>query len=275
MVDDPRNDVFVLLDKKANVSENVIQDLKALVKISHIEFLEPMIVNWGAFSLVDAEVRLIEAACNADEYSYLHLFQGVDLPIKTQDQIHQYFDEHQGTEFVNIGFDDRRCFRKCMYHHFFAQNRYYRHNMLLKLINYGVVFTERLLHIKKNTDIALYHGSGLFSITGEFGKYVVEHKEEIKNRYKYSLAADDVFVHSLLMNSQYKDKLLYLDERNTSNARLIDRTLSHKRNSPHVWELADKDIILNQPEYICFSRKFSEKNIDVVRFVEQTYSRKP
>lgn len=272
MVDDPRNDVFVLLDKKANISEGIKRDLEEQVKISRIEFLEPMVVNWGAYSLVEAEVRLIEAACNARDYSYLHLFQGVDLPIKTQDQIHQYFDEHQGTEYVNIGFDDRRCFRKCMYHHFFAQNRFYRHNMLLKLLNYGIVFSERLFGITKNTDIALYHGSGLFSITGEFAKYVVANKDEIKRRYKYSLAADDVFIHSLLMNSQFKDKLFYLDDRNTSNARLIDRSLSHKRNSPHVWELADKDIILSQPEFICFSRKFSEQNIDMVRFVEKYYS---
>lgn len=272
MVDDPRNDVFILFDKKTHVPDDVLRDIAAQARESRVEFLKPMVVNWGAYSLVEAEVRLIEAACKADDYGYLHLFQGVDLPIKTQDHIHRFFDEHQGTEFVNIGFDDHRWFRKCRYHNFFAQNRFYRHNIFLKLLNYGVVYTERALHISVNKDITLYHGSGLFSITGEFARYVVDHKDEIKRRYKYSLAADDVFIHTLLMASPFKGRLLYLDEANTSNARLIDRTLPHKRNSPHVWELSDKDIILNQPEHMCFSRKFSEEHMDMVKFMEQTYS---
>lgn len=274
MVDDPRNDVFLLLDKKSKVSEEVKNELKAQVKVSRLEFVKPMVVNWGAYSLVEAELRLLEAACRAGEYSYMHYFQGVDLPIKTQDHIHRFFDEHQGTEFVNIDFKERQCDMKCMYHHIFVQNRFYRHNKFLKVLNYGLVYTERALKVAINKDIKLFHGSALFSITGEFAQYVVDHKDEMKRRYKYSLAPDDVFIHSLLMASPFKDKLYYLNETNTSNARLIDRKLSHERNSPHVWEMQDTEIILGQPDHICFSRKFNEQNIDMVHFVEQTYGKR-
>ena len=51
-----------------------------------------MKVNWGGFSLIKCELRLLKAAVMSDtEYSRYHLISGLDLPIKSQDYIHAFF----------------------------------------------------------------------------------------------------------------------------------------------------------------------------------------
>lgn len=56
----------------------------------------------GRFSLVEVELLLMEKAISMGNYSYLHLLSGVDYPIKSQDYIHKYCEEHWGTEFIGF-----------------------------------------------------------------------------------------------------------------------------------------------------------------------------
>lgn len=59
------------------------------------------------------------------EYDYLHFFQGADLPIKTQDEIHKYFEDNNGYEFVSVEKDrSLMAQNKAWYRHFFCYNRF-------------------------------------------------------------------------------------------------------------------------------------------------------
>lgn len=268
MIDDQRNDVYILFDKKSCVGCDVQKSLAAEVKKSKLVFVEPISVFWADFSLIEATMRLLKTACDNGVYSYLHYMQGADLPIKSQDEIHSFFADQQGKEFVHIDFNETMADFKCKFHHLFTHNRFFRHNKLVKLFNYGVVFVERAFRITRNDDLKLFHGSALFSITSEFARYLIERIPEIKRRFKHTLACDEVFVQSLIMASPFKDKMYRDAEGNPSNARLINWTLPRERNSPHVWDVGDKDIIVSQPRHICFARKFSENKIEVVTYIE-------
>ncbi len=53
--------------------------------------------------MVRCEYELLEAAFESGrEYDYVHLISGADLPLKNQDEIHRYFDEHKGEESSSI-----------------------------------------------------------------------------------------------------------------------------------------------------------------------------
>lgn len=104
LIDDKRNDIFIHIDKKT--------EKKALLKgcdcpkKSNLFFCENRIdTKWGHISLVETELILFETARQRGSYRYFHLLSGVDLPIKTQNYIHRFFEENDGTEFV--GFDNR------------------------------------------------------------------------------------------------------------------------------------------------------------------------
>ena len=89
MLDDPRNDIYIHIDIKAEV------DITALYKTVYAEsfYVPRMDVVWGGDSLVKCELELLKAAA-PKHYAYYHLLSGVDLPLKSQNEIHDFFSEH-------------------------------------------------------------------------------------------------------------------------------------------------------------------------------------
>lgn len=206
-------------------------------------------------------MTLIETASHSGEvYSYIHFFQGADLPIKTQDEIHAFFEGDPQKNYVSIE-RQRSCMaqNKCWYRHLFCHNRFFRKNRIVKALNFGLVAVQKALKIKMNQDIELYQGSALFSITGECARFVESRKAEIKRRFRYSLAADEVFLQSILMDSEYRETISKVDSETSSNARFIDRTRPDGKNSPHIWRAHEIDFLLGLPDEFCFARKFDEK----------------
>ena len=159
--------------------------------------------------------------------------------------------------------------RKTKHWHLFCHNRFFRKSKFVKCINFGLVYLQKILHIEKHLDMDVYQGSALFSITGECAKYIESKAGDIYKTFRFSLAADEVFLQSILMASNYRSNIANIEKDITSNARLIDRTRPDGKNSPHVWRKNEFDYIVNQSEDICFARKFDEK-IDF-EIVEKIY----
>ena len=62
LIDNIKNDIFILFDKKANISSAVRDSLKLTLSYSNLVFLPDMIVNWGGWSQVKAPLELIKNA---------------------------------------------------------------------------------------------------------------------------------------------------------------------------------------------------------------------
>ncbi len=113
----------------------------------------------------------------------------------------------------------------------------------------------------------LYAGSATWSIPAEFAQYVMTFKEDILKEYRYSLAADEVFMHTILMCSKYRERL-----NAAGGVRLIDWK-NREGNSPKTFTMADKEEIeqaICNPKII-FARKFSaNKDFSIVKHIELT-----
>src|SRR5665647_2704495 len=106
LLDDDRNDIFIHVDKKV-VGFDEGYFLKQ-VKKSALFFIQPRVdVKWGHITFVEAEFLLFRRAYEHGQYSYYHLISGVDLPIKSQDYIHSFFDQNNGKEFLGISIDSK------------------------------------------------------------------------------------------------------------------------------------------------------------------------
>ena len=269
-IDDERNDVFLLLDRKARVPSETVERLKHACVRSKVTVMEA-VVNWAGYSQIAAVLALLRAAnASPTEYSYLHFMQGADLPIRTQDEIHAYFDAHAGKQFVMIERSrGAMAVNKTHYRHFFCHNRFFRRNRIMKALNFGLVYLQRLLHIRKRMGMEVYQGSALFSVTGACARYIESKEGEIRRLFRFSLAGDEVFLQSMLMASAFRDDIMDAEREVSSNARLIDRTRPDGKNSPHIWRAEELPYILSRPEGICFARKFDE-NVDL-EIVEQIY----
>ncbi|MEG0229362.1 MAG: beta-1,6-N-acetylglucosaminyltransferase, partial [Oscillospiraceae bacterium] len=115
-IDDNRNDIYLHIDKKI---KNYPKDkLCAAVKNSNLFFIPSMKVNWGGYSQIECEMLLMKMACNKGNYDYYHLLTGVTFPIKNQDEIHKFFQDNNGMEFV--GFDKNKDYsHRLIYVHLF------------------------------------------------------------------------------------------------------------------------------------------------------------
>ena len=64
-------------------------------------------------------MELLKAAIKGN-YDYYHLISGMDLPIKTQKEIHEFFENNKGKEFIHFGTnEDAR--KRCQYYWFYQE----------------------------------------------------------------------------------------------------------------------------------------------------------
>ena len=117
LIDDERNDIFVHVDKNCDSFPMNVFD--SLAQKSVLEVIPRKKCHWAEYSLVDVELDLLTAATKKEHYRYYHLLSGHDLPLKNQDQMHDFFDNHD-EEFLTLNGYGTEYHRKyTSYTHFF------------------------------------------------------------------------------------------------------------------------------------------------------------
>lgn len=269
VLDDKRNDIYVHIDKK--VKTNIKNKLEEQVKYSRIYFVNRINVVWGDYSQIKCELILFKEAINNRNYEYLHLLSGVDFPIKTQDYIHEFFENNLGKEFVHIEknkiseeeVEKIQCYFP--FQKFVGKKNSY--NSILYIIQRIIVnFQKRLKfnrHEKKH--INFYKGANWVSITGDFAKYLIKKEEWIKKIFKNSKCGDEIFLQTILMNSKFKNNLY--NKQFSDNYKSCLRYIDWKRGNPYIFRYSDLKE-LQSVEYI-FARKF-DMEIDS-KIVDELY----
>ena len=266
MLDYETNDFYFLCDKKWNGHIEIKSNLIAL-KRARIRFIDSQIINWGGYSQVSAILLLLKAVLDSGiNYSYIHFLQGSDLPIRHNKDIIDFFEKNKGKEFIDVDMREsgllwaENC---CKYRYLFSHNRFYRKNLILKGINILIAKFQKIIGIRCNKNVDFYYGSALFSITIDFAKYLLAQQDIIHKLFRWSLAPDEKFIQTILMNSPFRENL-FNEKSPTSNSYLIDWTL-REHNSPRVWRISDINLLTSQPNDVCFARKFmSNVDMDVV-----------
>ena len=259
MLDDPRFIFFLHIDAK---SKHHPQEFVPELKHASCVMLDRVVLNWGGYSMIHVIFRLMEAAVN-HQVDVIHYLQGADLPLKTPDQIDRFLENNSEKNFLNFQPECNDYARyKVLCKHFLVELPWYREAKILHWINHG------LSHLQKpfmDPHRKLYHGSSLFTITREFALYVLKQEPEIRREYRYSIAGDEVFLHTIFMNSPYVQTLSEF-----GNVRLIDWK-RREGNSPHTFTMEDHQELAAAiaTEHYLFARKFSAyRDLDVVKNIE-------
>lgn len=253
LYDDERYDYYILIDKKNPIKDEEV--IKRYPTKSKVFFVPRIKISWAGHSQIEANMLLYEYSSKGN-YDYYHFLQGSDFPVKTADYVDAFFEKNAGKEFVNIYYTDFAKI-KCGYYHFFTNNHWFRTNLFVKALNKTSLFIQKLLHVNRNSDLELYSGSALTSLTHECVTYLLDRKEEISRRFKYTLAADEVFLQTMIYNSLFREKIYKFERTYNANVRFID--LSRKDgNPPYTLFVSDFDELISADEDVCFARKFIE-----------------
>lgn len=254
MIDDPRNDIFLHMDKKNTLFRE--SDIAKLVTKSRLYVIQDRLsVSWGGESQMKCELVLFEKATQTGSYDYYHLLSGQDLPLKSQDCIHDFFNKNQGKEFIRFQSPTFNCSKRVRYYHFFRNKigRNRRKYLMLLILEKISLFIQRLLCVHRNKHIVFQKGTNWVSVTDSFARELVNSKSEIYRIFKHTLCCDEIYKHTFAANNpKYIENLYYKDFDNNPKAmvRLIDWT----RGRPYVWKISDKDELDNSD--MMFARKF-------------------
>ena len=269
MLDDERNDIYLYIDRRSRALRKKMRDYQMLKAQFHL-VSAPIKLYWGDISLVEAEFILMEAAVEHGAYSYYHLLSGADLPIKSQDYIHDFFRQNAGKEFVGYwqsSEHQKDLDRKISRYYLFTKSLRPSdkwHALTVPFYNFALIL-QKLIHFRRKREMGFQKGSQWFSITHDFCQYLVKEKAFVLKRFKYTLCPDDIFVQTILWNSPYKGNIYRVDADNEGYMRLID----WKRGAPYVWRKQDYEELIHSEQL--FARKFSSDQMEIVNLIMEKF----
>ena len=253
LLDDSRNDIFLLVDKN---SEKLFEkdQLRHSLNHSSLFFVSPIRITWSAQSQILAELFLLKEA-TAIGYQYYHLLSGSDLPLRSQDYIHSFFSNYSGDNYVGYQCKLDKCFRSRLdkYHFFQEYFGHYRSTFVeqMRWLNMHSLTIQDLLGISRlGKDSSFFHkGSNWFSITHCLAKFILTKGTFIRHYFKYSKCGDEEIIQTITAHSPYNS---------TISPKGI-RSIDWKRGTPYVWQNSDYDDLMSSGRL--FARKF-DMNVD-------------
>lgn len=255
-LDDERNDIYLHIDQK--VQDIDFSSLSHTIQKSNLYFTKRLNVHWGGYSQTACELTLLKAAVPR-RYIYYHLLSGSDFPLKSQDQIHRFFEEHDGWEFLH--FDAPQLppqvkERICLYH-FFRESSC----PLAEPADMLLTRLQRILRVNrlKGEAVSLQKGANWFSITHAFAEYVLSRESWIQKHFRHSVCADELLLQTLAASSPFMEKVFdpFGGRLSLGNLRYVDWERGSE-NSPYTFQESDAEFLRSLPHL--FARKF-ERNI--------------
>lgn len=247
MLDYEDNDIFVHIDLSAADFDPAF--FEGCCRNSYLEFIGDRVkVNWGGYSIIKAEIKLIGAALARGGYDYLHLLSGFDLPIKSQEYIHAFFLDNNGLEFVESHVPAAHTLLRYRYYTLFPESSA---RPSAQLANNIVKFILKLLGRSMNRGVDFRCGSQWFSITSGMASWMYDRREWIDEVFSHTNTSDEAVVPTLLAMSPYAGNC------SGYNMRFIDwerRESGHRH--PHTF--TENDIDELRSSRCLFARKFNE-----------------
>lgn len=262
LLDDEKNDFYIHIDKK--IKNFNFEKFKNIVKKSKIIFTERINVKWGHSSQINCELILLKTAIK-NNYSYYHLLSGVDMPIKSKKEIYNFFESNKGKEFVHFSILENKLKieKRYIYYHLFPyrfRSSYKYVKYIMKKIEKIFFRLQKILKINRirSQKIDFFYGSQWFSITNDFVRYVLLKEKWIQNTFKYTSCCDEVFMQTLIMNSEFKENL-YDKQFDDNHIISVRRYIDWERGTPYTFRKKDFKELINSKAL--FARKF-DLNVD-------------
>lgn len=260
-LDDARNDIYVHIDKKVKNLPDLHTEKAILTVLNN-----RVDIRWADYSMVEAEYALFEAAQQNGPYAYYHLLSGVDLPLKSQDFIHHFFEENQGKEFIGYTLTEMtpETVRRMQRWHIFPQHFSRKRNIYSAFRSLFLRFQE-LLGIKRNAQIYFTKGSQWVSITEQIAQYFLSQKAWAQKTFTHTFVPDECVMQTLCWNSPFREKIYSIQ----SDGEGCMRAIGWQNDELLDWCAADYEALASSPAL--FARKFNNSDpVFIQRIVDLT-----
>lgn len=255
LVDDPRNDIYLHVDKKSST----FSEKQFLSDLPRVRLAPRRRVYWGDYSQVRCILELVKFAQRCGDYEYFHLLSGSDLPLHSQDYIHEFFRQNRGMEFVAfhelVDQGDRLKYAYLTHRGIKSHSVWVR--LAEKVLRHISLALQRSLGVDRRERLPgqLQYGSDWFSISDELARLLVQQEAEIEWLFKWAYIPSEFFVQTVLWNSQLRASV-YGGGNRDSNMRLVDWGRG-SGSSPYVFRSEDFAELIGSSKL--FARKFDSR----------------
>lgn len=217
-------DFYIHVDKKYDIRPHLF-----LANLPNVYFIKNRTdVIWAGYNTVKACFECIkEIASTKVDYSFINLLSGQDYPLRSGEVLADFFEQHRGYEFLRYR-DIKNEWTEGM----IRMQRYFLTNYNFK----GKYKIERVINFilparKIPYKMHPYGESMFWMLSPEAAMYVVEKVEadkKLSNFFSLCWGTDEFVFQTILMNSDYKDKIInenyrYIDwSQGGANPKLLD-----------------------------------------------------
>lgn len=246
-LDDPRNDIYVHIDRKAGALPELHAERSALRILGR-----RIDVRWGDYSVVEAEFALFEAARKNGPYAYYHLLSGADLPLKRQDDIHRFFEANAGMEFIGYTLTEMtpELVRKVQRWHLFPKD-FRNRSQVKRIVRALWIRCQELAGWKRNRQIDFKKGSQWVSVTEAMADRFLAQRDWARKVFRNTFCADEIVFQTLCWNSPLRSRLY--DTRD--DGRGCMRAIGWRDHVLIDWSAGDYETLAASPAL--FARKFN------------------
>jgi len=233
---DYKSDIFVHLDKKAD-----IEKFKSGIHTPNVIFLEERVsVRWAGMSMIDAEMKLLQAVLqHREKYTHAIFLSGTCYPIKHPEEIYSYFASQPQKEFIKFidMRDSPEHYMKQITQKWFIEPLINSRNTLLRKTDAAIRILLKKYAFKNhwNEEIIPYLGSQWCALSMNACQYVYDYhleNEWYRKMNKFTFAPDAQYIHTIIGNSELIDleaHLLPYEGRGSyrmANYHIIDKHLA-------------------------------------------------
>lgn len=254
-LDDSRNDIFIHFDKKVSRLPELSSKFSKLVILK-----DRVDVIWGDVSQIKAEYALFKAAYSTGEdYSYYHLISGTHFPLKSNDELHSWFHEHEGKCILkHVDLTDEEIQMRFGKYHYFLKHLVDKNPFINKSYHWGWRFMlkiQKLLGIHRDTSFIHGKASQWCSLTNDAVKLLLEKEKEAIRNFRRSFCCDEFFVLSVLGTSN----IPYIFDDRICHVEFV-------RTTPKIFKIDDFDHLISTGAL--FFRKMTDSNLDLAKKIE-------
>ncbi|QJD97555.1 beta-1,6-N-acetylglucosaminyltransferase [Mucilaginibacter robiniae] len=201
-------DVYLHLDQKWQINE------KHFDKYTNVFLTKRYTINWGSYQQVQADAELFTQAFKKN-YDYYLLISGQDIPIKSNKQIITFLEENKNVSFVDHEAFPKKAwanafdggYTRVIYYYGFDFKKNFT-GLVLKKALALVRHIQKLTGIKRKLQPLKYYGGWNWvnlnrSAMTHIVTYLEKHPEFLES-FKYTLCGDEVWIQTVLMNSDNK-----------------------------------------------------------------------
>ena len=254
-LDDARNDIYIHFDKKVKSLPELSTQFSKLVVLD-----KRVNVIWGDVSQIKAEYALYKASFQEGKYAYYHLISGTHFPLKSNDDLHKWFDECDGACVMRqVPVSESEIQKRFGQYHFFLKHLVSKKKSVNKAYHFCwrmMLSIQKRLGIKRDTSFIRGKASQWCSLNEAAVRMLLQNENVSLKRFRRSFCCDEFFVSSVIEGSGilvlYVNRICYVEFR---------------RTTPRKFTESDYDKLMSSDAL--FFRKMIDKNISLAKMIEQ------